>query len=450
MAARVIAFGATVYVARTLGAPAYGVIALASAVLLYLSVITDAGIEALGIREVAVNRPGLFDLLPDVLGARLLIGAGLLLLTVAAGLAVLPQPEGAVLAIYAFTLLTVGLGTRWVHLGLEQPGRAAIARVLSEAISAVLIVAAVRTPDNLVRVPLAQLLGESFGAFVLLRLLPAGATRLSVRLRPAMVPALLRRSWPMVLHALLGLAIFNSDFIFLRILRDSSSLGFYAAAYTLVSFFLNLATAYTSSLIPALTRLRGDAIHSRRVYGGSMAQVVTVAIPVSVGGALVAGEIVALIFGHTYSPSAAPLRILLLLLPLAGIRSVSQGALLAHGRQHDMLRTVAWAALVNFGLNLAFIPRWGMTGAAWATVLTEGIRTAMALVFAHRLDLPMANPKRLLPALTAGSAMAAAVLLARDLPVLIMILLGAIVYLGALSALGGIRYRRGALPELTV
>ena len=42
--ARLIAFGVTVFLARQLGAGGYGVIALATAVILYLSFVADAGL----------------------------------------------------------------------------------------------------------------------------------------------------------------------------------------------------------------------------------------------------------------------------------------------------------------------------------------------------------------------------------------------------------------------
>ncbi|MDZ4674401.1 MAG: oligosaccharide flippase family protein [Gemmatimonadota bacterium] len=450
VAARLIAFGATVYLARTLGASTYGVIVFATAVLLYLTFITDCGVEMLGIHDVAADPARLAETLPDVLGARLLVGVVLIAVTAAVGILALPQPEGTILAVYAFTLLAVGMGTRWVHLGLEQPGRAALARMLSEAVTAIVVVAAVHGPDDLVRVPLALLLGESLGAALLIRLLPAGVKGLRVRLRPAMVRGLLSRSWPMVAHALLGLAIFNSDFIFLRILRDSATLGFYAAAYTLISFFLNLGTAYTMSLIPALTRLRSDPARARGLYDNSMAQVLAGAMPVSVGGILVAAPMIALIFGPAYAMAVEPLQILLLLLPIAVIRNVSQAGLLAQGRQDWMLQTVAWAAGTNLLLNLLLIPRWGLAGAAWATVATEVVRTILAGVFARRLDLPMTHPRRFWRILAAAAAMAAAVVLVGDAPLVLMIALGATAYLGMLTLLGGITLRRGALPALTV
>ena len=181
-----------------------------------------------------------------------------------------------------------------------------------------------------------------------------------------------------------------------------------------------------------------------------MAQVMAGAIPVCVGGILVAGQVVTLIFGSPYAPATAPLRILLLLVPAAYIRNVSQGAILAHARQDLLLRTVAWAAGTNVLLNLALIPRWGMTGAAVATVLTEGVRTMLAVSYARRLEFPMTRFRRFVPILVAAGAMGGAVAAARGAPVLLSIPLGAAAYALVLALLGGIRFRRGALPELSV
>lgn len=448
-AARVIAFAATVYLARTLGASLYGVIVLATAILLYLTFLTDCGVDALGIRDVADAPGALPTSLAEILGARLLVGIALAVVTAVVGLLLLPQPDGAILAIYAFTLLPFALGTKWAHLGLEQSGYASMGRMLTEVVATVLILVVVRGPDDLDRVPLAQLLGEAAGAFLLLRLLPAGMARLRVVLRPAAIRRLLSRSWPLVLHALLGLAIFNSDFIFLRAFRDSGAVGLYAAAYTLISFFLNLGAAYTMTLLPVITRLRGDATASKALYDGAMAQVLSGAVPVAVGGFLVAGPVVTLVFGAGYLLSATPLAILIWTIPVALIRNVSQAALIAYERQDQLLHTVAWAAGVNVALNLALIPRWGMTGAAVATLVTEVVRTTLAVRHVAGHGLAMAGPRRFVKVLAAGAVMGLAVWWSGDRPVLVTVAIGAASYAAALAAVGGIRFRRNAMPELT-
>ncbi len=446
--ARLIAFAATVYLARTLGAPLYGVIVLATTVLLYLTYLSDLGIEALGVRDVAAARDALPEILAPTLGARLLVALALVAVTMAIGLSVMAQPDGAILATYTLVLLPAALGTKWVHLGLERSGTASLGRTLTELTSALLIVVLVRRPEDLARAPLAQLVGEGVGAFVLLRFLPTGFGRLRAAIRPEAIRPLLKRSWPLVLHGLLGLAIFNSDFLFLRGFRDSASVGLYAAAYLLISFFLNLGAAYTMTLLPVLTRLRDDRAEAKVLYDGSMAQVMVGALPVALGGFLVAGGVIDLVFTPAYHAATLPLQVLIWTIPVALIRNVSQSALVAYGRQDQLLHTVAWAAALNVGLNLLLIPRWGMLGAALATLATEVVRTMLAGWYTHRLGLEMTAPRRFTRTAVATLLMGAAVWWAGERSVLVTVLIGAACYLAALTALGVLRFRRGALPEL--
>ncbi len=445
--ARIVAFAATVYLARTLGASLYGVIVLATAILLYLTFLTDCGVDALGVREVAAAPNALATLVPDTLGARFLVGGALALLTVALGLTLLPQPEGAILAAFACTLPIIALGTRWVHLGLEQAGRASLGRLLTEVAMVGVVLALVRRPEDLALVPIAHIAGEGLGALLLLRLLPRAIGRLRVVLAPQKVRALLRASWPLIVHAMLGLAIFNSDFIFLRIFRDSASVGIYAAAYTLISFFLNLGATYTMTLLPVLTRVRDDRPAVTALYDGALAQVLAGAIPVAVGGFLVAPRVIDLVFGAAYLEAALPLQILLWSIPVALIRNVSQGALIAYQRQDQLMLTATWAAGTNVALNILLIPSWGLAGAAAATLLTEVLRTTLAARYARRLGLPLSSPWRFRRVALATAAMAALVWALRDAPLGVVVMAGAASYVMVLAAVGGITFRRGALPD---
>ncbi len=448
-AARVIAFGATVYLARTLGASLYGVIVLATTVLLYLTNIADLGFEALGIRDVAADRDGLPTVLAPVLGARLLVAIGLAGITAAIGMGVMTQPDGAILAAYGFALLPSALGTKWAHLGLERSGSASVGRMASELTGAALVLLLIHGPDDLVRAPLAQILAEGVGSLVMFRLLPQGLARLVAVLDARAIRPLVARSWPLVLHSLLGLAIFNSDFLFLRGFRDAGTVGYYAAAYTLISFFLNLGAAYTMTLLPVMTRLREHPVEAKALFDGAMAQVLAGGLPVAIGGFLVAGGVIDLVFTPAYHAASLPLMVLLWTIPVALIRNVSQSVLVGFERQDQLLHTVAWAAGCNVVLNLALIPRWGMAGAAVATLATEVLRTTLAGWYAHRLGLSMTAPRRFLRITIGAVAMGAVVWLARGLPVLVAVACGAATYATALVALGVVRLRRGALPEFT-
>jgi O-antigen/teichoic acid export membrane protein len=448
--ARIIAFGAAVYLARQLGPEVYGSVVLATTILLYGARIVDCGVDLLGVADVARDPAQLPALLPSLLGARLLVALALTSGLLVVGLAVLPPPGGLVLALYGFTLLPFALGAGWAQLGLRQVGIVSISRVATEGFAALLIVVLVRSPEDVARAPLAQLIGDGLGAFLLLRLLPRPAIRLRAILRFDAVVSLYRRSLPLVLHALLGLVIFNSDFFFLRIYRDSATVGYYAAAYALVSFFLNVGNSYALSLLPVIAQAAGDPTRQRHLYHGALAQVGAGAVPIAVGGMLVADRLVAAVFGGAYLPSVVPLQILCWTIPVALFRGVAQSVLVAHGRQDRLLTTTAWAAAGNLGLNVALIPVWGMTGAAIATFTSASLRLVMMLWFIRAGGLPFPSVRRFWRTLVAAGCMSAMVVAVRLPSVWLSIALGGVVYLLALYLVGGIRLHRMSLPELTV
>ena len=80
---------------------------------------------------------------------------------------------------------------------------------------------------------------------------------------------------------------------------------------------------------------------------------------------------VRLMFGDAFSDAVMPLRILSIALALSFIATPLAWALVATEGQNALARTGLVAASVNVGMNLIAILRWGATGAAVTTVVTE-------------------------------------------------------------------------------
>ena len=449
--ARVVAFGATVYVARTLGAAPYGVLELAAAVILYFSRVADAGFDlGLGVREMAAAPREAEELASSALTARTLLSILCIAVLVPGGLWILPEPEGAVLAAYSLTLLAVGLGARWVHVGRERTRLVAVARTAGEVAMVLLVLAVVRAPEHLVRVPFAKLAGDLLAAGILLR----GLVRAGLRLRPRLdlerLRPLFRRAVPLVLSAFFALMIYNADLIFIRLFGARVDVGHYAAAYTLISFLSNVGIAYALSLLPTLTRLEARPDEQRDLYQAAHAHVVAVGLPVAIGGAMLAGPIIGLVFGGDYAPSGPALALLIWSVPIAILRDLPVTALMSRGLERKILRLTGQAAVVNLVLNLALVPALGIRGAAIATVATEVVRMALAIAAARPFGFRGPSLARYARPVAAAAAMALALHLAGDRSALIAVPAGAIVYVAALGALGGIRRAPGGGLELSI
>ena len=449
-AARLIAFAANVYLARTLGPAGYGIIGVATALMLYLTAIGDSGIDLIGVREIAASPALSRELGGSLVAARTMIAAIVALIVVLAGVFLGPQPEGAILASYALTLLVLGLNVRWIHLGLEQGGRVAAGRIAGEAVMAALVLGLVRSAGDIPHVPMAQFAGDAVAALCLAWWLRGSLGPLLVRMDWERAAPILRRAIPLVLQTLLGLLIFNSDLIFLRLFHTASVTGLYVAAYTLVSFLVNVGIAYGQSLLPALTRLGADPQAQGAQYRTSLAQVFAVGLPIAVGGALLAPAIIGLAFGEQYQRSALPLAVLLWSVPAGYFRNVSLLSLVACGRQDLVLRTAVQAAILNLLLNLLLIPRYAMVGAAAATVLTEVVRAGLALRNASTEGLRAPGFDRFWRALLASGVMALSLLPLARQPIWLSVPAGVAAFALTLFLVGGLRLSPSGSPELRV
>jgi O-antigen/teichoic acid export membrane protein len=447
--ARLIAFAGTLVIARQLGPAMYGIIGVTSGALLYFNQVADAGIELSGVPAMARGRDRAGELASATLTFRLLLAAALTIIVVTVGLALLPQPDGAILAIYALSLTSVGASTRWVLLGLQRPGAVAIARVVGEGLGLALLLAAVRDVGDMAFVPVAFVAGAACSSLMML----VGVRRLGLVLRwrpdwPTCRP-LFARAPHLVGFTLLGLLLFNFDLIYLRVVSGATQAGHYAAAYTFIAFAGNLAVAWSHSVMPELARLDDRVEERTEVYATSMALVVAVTVPVAVGGILVATPLIALIFGPGYEPAATALRWLLPAVPLAAFRELAIVALIGStGGERQLLRVNATSVVLNVALVVPIVPVFGLAGAAAATVATEAVRLALAARYARAAGFRASGMARHWRPLVLVMAVAVRAVGSAPLPVLVGV--GVAAYVASLWVTGALRLERGGRPRLRV
>lgn len=380
---RLIGFAAMVYVARALQPETYGVIGFALAIVLYFQSVVDGGLELYGPRLLAEGRDSVGDLLTTIVASRLAVAlmSGLALF-VFARLA-LPSPEAEVLAFYGLTLLGFAVSTRWVHVGLDRGLPVALSRLAYGVLTVILILLWVRGPADASKVPVAYALADLAGAVMLVGWL------LAIGVRPGRFrPELARRAWrasaPLLATSALGLLIFNADFILLRVFRGREEVGFYLAAYALITFLGQLGNVARISLIPTLTRVRDQPDVEAEINHSALARVSLVALPVAVGGFLVGADLVRDLYGAEYQSAALPLQILIWTITGLLWRSVLEAFLIARDEQGLVLRATALVAGLNLALNLVFIPRYGLPGAAVTTLASEVVRLALIHRYARR------------------------------------------------------------------
>jgi O-antigen/teichoic acid export membrane protein len=436
-AAKSLAFLVSVYLARLLGAPAYGVLEFARALLVYALLLGDAGLDTWATRE-AARGGSAAPLAGRVVGTRAALGllAGGLLLALIPALPDYPG-LGPVLALFGLAPLLQGLSLRWLFMGRQRMGIVALALVGSQAVYAGAVAALVRGPGDLAWVPAAHLLGEATAAAVY-----AGALLRAGRVPPPPlrlhgVVRALRGAAPIAASQAFGLLNYNFDSLLLGVVVGPAAVGSYAVAYRPVTMVLALPLTYFVALLPVLSRAHaGNPAAFRDTVARSTAFSVALALPIGVGGTLLADPVIATLFGPAFATSAPVLRILCWSAVLVIARGTLCQALNAAGRSPLDLRCALASSALNVGLNLLLIPRYGTIGAAAATVAGDVLWLAMAWHMAARhvtAVSPVAAAAR--PAL-AAVVMAATLAWLPGVPWLLRAALGLGAYVGTLALLG--------------
>jgi O-antigen/teichoic acid export membrane protein len=101
-------------------------------------------------------------------------------------------------------------------------------------------------------------------------------------------------------------------------------------------------------------------------------------------GTAFASPLIGLVYGSQYDGAAGIFRVLIWLIPLALVSGHYRYALIAADKQRLEFLTAACGAALNILLNLALIPSYGASGAAWALLISEAFIWGLAYYFTSR------------------------------------------------------------------
>jgi O-antigen/teichoic acid export membrane protein len=255
------------------------------------------------------------------------------------------------------------------------------------------------------------------------------------------VRRLVRDSVPFGLNALFVSIYLSVDVLLLGLLRDDHEVGVYRGAVMLLSLFPIVADTLSTGLYPRMARHLGQPERAAEEMRLASRVLLAVSLPAAVGGVLTAPALMVFLGGSEWAVSALPFQIMAPLLPLRYLNNAFGMVLSALDRQQDRTNGAILAAIVNIGLNLLVIPRWGALGAAVTTFATE----LVLIVFMARRALPLMAPLRLGQTLLRVGPptvlMGLAVALASPFHVLVQIAVGVGVYLVAGRATGALQVR---------
>ena len=192
---------------------------------------------------------------------------------------------------------------------------------------------------------------------------------------------MVREGFPLVLMTLAVAIYHRIDQVMLHKMSGDQVLGPYVIAVQLTELFSALPVALMTSLFPALTQSAKDEQRFDRYMEKTYRFLMVIALAACAVVTPIAAPVVELLYGKQFLPTA-DLLIVLIWSEVPIFFGVAVGsALVAKGRQKYLPYGAVAGALMNLLLNLAFIPRYGALGAAWATVISYSIAGIFSLLF---------------------------------------------------------------------
>ncbi len=194
-------------------------------------------------------------------------------------------------------------------------------------------------------------------------------------------------SWPVLLGVFAS--YFASNWIDAALIRhylDVGAVGQYALAYQLMGAVQQVPMLSFPVIVPLLVGAHvGGQNGSLRLYLDRVVpHAIFLMMILLLVGAMVAPPLVPLVFGAAFAESGRALPVLLLAVAFYAVFIAYIPILNLRERTGGMLAASIAAAAANLLGDVLFIPRWGIVGAAWATVASQFAGAAVVACIAYR------------------------------------------------------------------
>lgn len=187
---------------------------------------------------------------------------------------------------------------------------------------------------------------------------------------------ILKTSFPIALSILFTAIYIRTDALMLSLMKPAADVGIYRLPAKLLETLVFFPALLVELAMPSFSylALKTSDLFSK-AYQKIFNTLLLIAVPTVVGLFFFAEEVVFILGGSEFAASAAPLKVLALVIGLVFLNNLNGKILITLDLQKRGVIVYLFGAILNIVLNLVFIPRYSYMGAAWTTLVTEVIVT---------------------------------------------------------------------------
>lgn len=430
---KVLALVLTIVIARWMGDVGFGQYAFIITLMMLFQILADIGLDGLVTREVAKEKNKTQAYLSSALFLKFVLSViACALLVVTAYLINKPIKVFYGSCLAGITLIFTASANIFSAIlnAHERLDIKAYLLVLSKIIVIFFSCLVLYFNKNLIiligAIAISELIRAISGWAICSRLYGKLATKIDLSL----CKKLFFESIPFALIGMMGLIYFRIDTIMLSLMINDQVVGWYNAAYNLLSAIMFISVSYTLAIFPSLSR---SAEFSKDIFAfsweKSIKYLLLIGVPITAGTTVLAEKIIILFYSSSFEQSAIALQIIIWALPWIFINSINMYVLYAAGKQVHVAVVVGISMALNIILNLIMVPKISYIGASIATVLSEIINAAIFLwVIDKYLSLRTSIFKIIYKPVFASAIMAATLYYFRHSNLFLLIAVGFAIY----------------------
>jgi len=373
---------ASLVIARHLGPTGFGQLSLAIAIASFVGMMASLGLEHIATRELAMDEDVRRGTLVTTL-RRLRFGGAVIGSFILLAITYLPATErfgisGLLMVLCLLPIAQVGDLAEWQLITGGRGKRIAVAAITLSPLVALARIGLAVANASIVAFAWMLVL-EWLSRSIFLILSTDGGVFRSSNASPQWVAdgrSLLRDSMPLLMAGIAVFIYMRIDQFMIASLLNSRQVGLYSSVVTLSEIPLILPALLLRGALPTLTRQSAlDPALRDRTLAKLMRHVFYLHLAGAIVLLLVAQPLIRALYGEPFAEAAGAFRLQVLAAPFVALGVLSSAWLVLEHRTRHALRRTIIGAIANILLNLAFIPRFGISGAAAATLIAQILST---------------------------------------------------------------------------
>lgn len=387
---RIIRAVIIIYSARILGVAEYGAFSYALGLAGFFTVFGDIGLNMILTRETAKNIKEKSKYFATIFWLKIT------LLIITAGLIISVAPyfskiEAAKQLIMLVALLTLFDSLRDFVLSffrsLEKMEWETLINFITNTAIMVSGFAILFYNQSAKSLMIAYVASTGLGALIALLMIKKDVSKIFSSFDRSLIGPVIRSALPIALTAFLGAFMINVDLVMLGWLKNAEAVGLYSASQKIIQILYIIPGIFATVTFPALSRFIGEKLEEtvKKLMEKIIALSLTLAVPITLGGIILANPIIVFIYGQEYGAGSVVFQILLIPLLLIFPGQMIGNFILANDKQSKIALWAGVTSVTNLALNYFLIPIMGIAGAAVATLISQIFYNSIAWIIGKKI-----------------------------------------------------------------